>query len=155
TVGASSTGFTFDNVAGLGGTVGPFPLITTLSATGINGAFTAPDGAVGSPGRTSAPVDVTAPTIDEVTDITVDATSPSGAVVTYTSPATHDDVDGDGIATCTPASGSTFEIGTTTVTCTAQDAAGNVAEPEMFTVEVVGPADVTAPTIDPVGNITV
>jgi hypothetical protein len=57
-------------------------------------------------------------------DITTNATSPSGAVVTYASPTAVDEA-GDSPAAamaCTPASGSTFAIGTTTVTCTATDA---------------------------------
>ena len=38
----------------------------------------------------------------------------------------HDDlVDGSVAVTCTPASGATFPIGATTVTCTATDARGN------------------------------
>jgi hypothetical protein len=44
-------------------------------------------------------------------------------------------------ATCTPASGSTFPIGVTTVTCTAADAAGNTAT-KSFTVTI---ADDPAP----------
>ena len=40
----STTGFTFDNAAGLG-------VLTTLSSAGTNGAFLAPDGIeTGSPG---------------------------------------------------------------------------------------------------------
>ena len=45
--GAATTGFTFDNTAGLAS-------VTTLSATGVNGAFLAPDGIeTGSPGTTN------------------------------------------------------------------------------------------------------
>jgi hypothetical protein len=56
-------------------------------------------------------------------DITVPATSPAGAVVTYTTPTAVDEAGDSPAATvsCTPASGATFAIGTTTVTCTAQD----------------------------------
>ena len=56
-------------------------------------------------------------------DITVDATSSSGATVTYTAP-TATDESGDSPApsvSCDHASGTTFAIGTTTVTCTATD----------------------------------
>jgi hypothetical protein len=81
--------------------------------------------------------DTTGPTIDAHADVTVTATSPSGAVVNYTSPATHDAVDGAGTATCTPLSGSTFAIGNTTVTCNATDAHGNAATPTTFVVHVV------------------
>jgi hypothetical protein len=89
-------------------------------------------------------VDTTPPTIDPHGDETAEATGPSGAAVTYTSPATHDLVDGDGVASCLPASGSTFALGDTTVTCNATDAHGNAATPTTFKVTVV---DTTPPTI--------
>lgn len=56
-------------------------------------------------------------------NISVAATGPSGAVVTYTPPTATDEGGGTPSATvmCSPASGSTFPIGTTTVTCTATD----------------------------------
>ena len=97
-------------------------------------------------------VDTTAPTIDATANVSSQATSASGASVTYTSPATHDAVDGDGLAICAPASGSVFALGATTVTCTATDAAGNAAVATTFTVTVV---DTTAPTIDPHANVIV
>ncbi len=59
--------------------------------------------------------------------ITVEATGPSGAMVTYDSPTATDAVDGAVPVTCDPLSGATFPIGTTTVTCAANDAAGNTA----------------------------
>jgi hypothetical protein len=57
-------------------------------------------------------------------NITADATGPGGAVVTYAAPAAADEASESSAsaASCTPASGSTFAIGTTTVTCTATDA---------------------------------
>src|SRR5581483_1232621 len=53
--------------------------------------------------------------------VTTDASSPSGAVVNYTSP-TAGDEDGPVAVVCDHPSGSAFAIGTTTVTCTATDA---------------------------------
>jgi uncharacterized delta-60 repeat protein len=50
----------------------------------------------------------------------------SGAVVNYPAPTVSDNCPGV-TAVCSPPSGSTFSIGTTTVTCTATDAAGNTA----------------------------
>lgn len=89
--------------------------------------------------------DTTAPTMIAPADISVSATSASGAVVTYATPVTQDAVDGSGVATCAPASGSTFVIGATTVTCSAADAAGNSAI-ATFTVSVINNAPVfTAP----------
>jgi hypothetical protein len=57
--------------------------------------------------------------------LTFDATSPSGAVVTYTVNAT----DNVGVTSlvCEPASGSLFPLGTHPVSCTASDAAGNTS----------------------------
>jgi len=61
--------------------------------------------------------------------------------VTYVSPATHDAVDGSGVARCVPSAGTTFLIGTTIVICTALDAAANPAT-GTFNVTV---GDVTRP----------
>jgi len=96
--------------------------------------------------------DTTPPTIDSHSDVgPIEATSSAGAIVSYTSPATSDAVDGPNTATCAPASGSTFALGVTTVTCNAQDAAGNNATPTTFNVTVV---DTTPPTIDSHGDET-
>jgi hypothetical protein len=70
--------------------------------------------------------DTTPPTLQLPADIRAIATSSAGAVVTYGSSAT-DIVDGSVTVSCTPASGSTFPIGTTTVQCSAMDAQGNAA----------------------------
>ncbi len=78
----------------------------------------------------------TGPTIDPPADIMVTATSASGEIVTYTSPATHDLADGTGTANCAPASGSTFPLGETSVTCSATDTSGNTATVVSFTVAV-------------------
>jgi hypothetical protein len=53
--------------------------------------------------------------------ITANATSSSGAVVTYTLPTVKDEDSPVPTVSCTPASGSTFAIGPTTVTCTVSD----------------------------------
>ncbi len=94
-------------------------------------------------------VDTTPPVLNLPVDITVEATGPSGATVTYTTSAT-DDVDGPITPTCTPASGSPFPVGATTVTCSATDAAGNTASGG-FTVTVV---DTTPPVLDLPAAIT-
>jgi len=69
----------------------------------------------------------------DIADITVDATSLLGAEVSY--PATASDNVGVVSSSCTQSSGSTFSLGTTTVECTASDAAGNVGTAS-FTVTV-------------------
>jgi len=57
-------------------------------------------------------------------NISAMATSSSGAVVTYQAPIAVDEAGDSPAATvsCTPASGATFPVGTTTVTCTATSA---------------------------------
>jgi endonuclease/exonuclease/phosphatase family metal-dependent hydrolase len=76
-------------------------------------------------------------------DQEAEATSAAGAAVNYTSPTATDNLDGDVAVSCEPASGSTFPLGNTTATCTATDAAGNVAAAS-FTVTV---QDTTAPDL--------
>ena len=79
--------------------------------------------------------DTTAPNLTVSAAKTATATSATGASVTYTAPTATDIVDGAVAASCDKASGSTFALGTTTVTCTATDKAGDVGT-ERFTVTV-------------------
>ncbi|MHB8575667.1 MAG: HYR domain-containing protein [Dehalococcoidia bacterium] len=58
-------------------------------------------------------------------DITTPATSDNGAAVTYTPPTASDEGGQSPPASCIPASGSTFAVGTTTVTCSASAADGD------------------------------
>jgi hypothetical protein len=82
-------------------------------------------------------VDVTPPTLALPPSQVLDATGPSGAVATFVATAT-DAVPANPAVSCLPASGSIFPIGTTTVGCTAPDAAGNLASGQ-FTITVLGP----------------
>jgi hypothetical protein len=68
--------------------------------------------------------DIKGPGVTIPGSMTVLATSPGGAVINFDSSA-KDFVDGDVPVTCTPASGSTFVVGTTKVACTAVDKKGN------------------------------
>jgi uncharacterized protein YjbI with pentapeptide repeats len=68
-------------------------------------------------------------------DQTVAATSNAGAVVSWPTPPS---LPGATPGTCTPPSGSTFPVGTTSVTCQVLDNQGNVAT-GTFTVSVVVP----------------
>ncbi|MCK6552670.1 HYR domain-containing protein, partial [Myxococcota bacterium] len=70
--------------------------------------------------------DTTAPVITVPANIAVIATTAAGTTVSYTTSAS-DIVSGDVATTCAPASGSVFAPGTTTVSCTASDAAGNAS----------------------------
>jgi hypothetical protein len=89
-----------------------------------------------------AELDITPPDIACVDDMVVEASGPDGEVVTFSVTAT-DDMDPAPTITCDPASGSTFPLGTTTVTCTAVDASGNDSTCS-FTVTVV---DTTLPQV--------
>jgi glucuronoarabinoxylan endo-1,4-beta-xylanase len=95
-------------------------------------------------GETSATLavnvqDLTPPAITVPSNLTVEATSAAGAVMTFSTSAV-DTVDGPLPTTNTPASGSTFPLGTTTVTTSATDAAGNSAS-QTFTVTVTPAPD--------------
>jgi len=68
-------------------------------------------------------------------NIVIGTISAGGAVVNYTSPTATDIVDATPTVACVPPSGSTFPIGTTTVTCTATDDSGNSAS-ATFTITV-------------------
>jgi eukaryotic-like serine/threonine-protein kinase len=87
------------------------------------------------------PTDTTPPTIIVPSDITAVATGPDGAVVNYFV-LVFDDTDPNPSLSCTPPSGSTFPLGTTTVTCVATDRSGNTAT-ATFNVTIVVPLDIS------------
>ena len=75
-------------------------------------------------------------------NITVDATSPSGATVTYVPPVAVDEDATVPTVTCDHASGATYPIGTTTVTCSVSDPDDlNGTQSASFTVHVKGAAE--------------
>jgi hypothetical protein len=78
----------------------------------------------------------------------------STPIVTYPSPIASDQVDGSLPVTCIPASGSTFPSGTTTVTCSAADRAGNRVQ-ATFNVTVTAPVDTTPPVITTPASLTI
>jgi hypothetical protein len=86
--------------------------------------------------------DTTPPNLTLPADIIVEATSPAGAIATFTASA-NDIVDGGVPVIFSHASGSTFALGTTSVTVSATDTAGNIAT-GAFTITV---RDTTAPLI--------
>ena len=111
---------------------------------------------------TVAAADTTSPTVNVPNNITVSTEDVNGTpIVTYSVSAT-DDRDVTSGPTCTKSSGSAFSIGTTTVTCTASDAAGNTGTAS-FTVTVeytfvdttppgfIQPENVAAATTNPAG----
>ncbi len=92
-------------------------------------------------------IDVPVVTVD---DRTARAPDDDGARIAYTATAT-DPQDGALPVTCTPPSGSLFPVGTTTVTCSATDSAGNTgADTARFEVlEPVVPPDPPTPPPPP------
>lgn len=99
---------------------------------------------------TASIVDTTPPDVTVPASLTEEATSAAGAAVTFGASAS-DLVDGAVTPVCTPASGSTFALGTTTVSCTATDAHGNGSGPKTFTVTV---RDTTPPAVTVPGDLT-
>jgi hypothetical protein len=87
--------------------------------------------------------DTTPPALNPHSGVVVEATGPAGAAVSYPLPTALDSVDGTELVGCAPASGTTFALGHTTVTCSAQDAAHNTSS-SSFDVNV---HDTTGPTI--------
>ncbi len=81
--------------------------------------------------------DTTSPTMTQPLSPTIITSQKSGSIpVYYNQPTAHDSRDGTLAARCTPGSGSLFGVGTTTtVTCTARDAAGNSVT-KTFTITV-------------------
>jgi len=105
---------------------------TTVTCTATNG--TPPDSTCTF---TVSVTDNQPPTIGACpSNITTDENPPGSgsATVTYATPSSSDNCPGQTV-NCVPASGSSFSVGTTTVTCTAMDTSGNTASCQ-FTVTV-------------------
>jgi hypothetical protein len=123
--------------------VGTHPITLTV---------TDPAGAIGSAAVDVTVVDTTPPALHGVpSDLTAEATGPDGAVVTFPAPTATDAVSGAVPVSCVPASGATFPLGTTAVTCTATDAHGNTAT-ATFNVTV---QDTTPPALSGADDLTV
>jgi hypothetical protein len=128
----------------------PYPVgVTTITWTATDAA-----GNKASATQTVTVLDIEPPEFPSSTSrllaqsqsaLTFNATSPSGAVVTYQVNAT----DNVGVISlvCEPESGSQFPVGNTTVTCTASDAARNTAS-ESFDVHVSSAQEQLATLID-------
>ncbi|MFN0109952.1 MAG: SMP-30/gluconolactonase/LRE family protein [Blastocatellia bacterium] len=87
-----------------------------------------PNGTTSTVAKSVTVQDTTPPVFSNIpADITQNISSGTGAPVTFTLPTAMDVVSGVRTVTAAPASGSTFPIGTTTVTFSASDAAGNQA----------------------------
>jgi len=139
-----------------GVTCTPSPGLFAIGTTTVN--CTAADSR-GNSGQASFTVTVNAgpptqpPDLNVPGDLTAEATGPGGAAVTFSVTGRggngQDDENGrptgNVTTTCAPVSGSTFTLGTTTVTCTATDQNGGGTVTKSFDVTV---ADTTAPALD-------
>jgi hypothetical protein len=102
----------------------------------------------------------TPPVLDLPAEVMAEATSPAGAAVSWTATATDAEDSTPPTPTCTPASGSTFALGMTTVHCSVTDG-GGMTTTGSFLVAVEDttapdlhdmPADTSATTTDPAGT---
>ncbi|GJM23165.1 MAG: hypothetical protein DHS20C15_30800 [Planctomycetota bacterium] len=116
----------------------PFPSETSflgspIATDLIDGPSIVPDNT--APVLVGTPANITQP---------ADAGSCASAVVTWTDPTATDNCDPSPTVVCSPASGSTFGVGTTTVTCTATDLHGNESTSTFdVTVTATNAVDVT------------
>jgi len=94
-----------------------------VGVTKITWTASDPSGNIATAVQSITVKDVEAPSLTAPADYSVNATSPNGAVVSF-SLDSHDNVAVSRLL-CTPVSGSTLPIGPNTVSCTAYDAAGN------------------------------
>ena len=121
-----------------------FPLgNTALSCTAQDAA-----GNSSSPGSVSVEVvDTTAPVLAPHANVLAAQESASGASVAYGLPTASDAGDPTPGVTCSPASGSTFPLGTTQVTCSATDGSGNHSAQLVFDVVVQQGSSPPSPTL--------
>ena len=102
-----------------------FPVgTTTVTCTATDAAGNTGIGTFAIIVTYTPPPDTTPPTISMLSDISDSTSDQNGKIITFTVTAS-DDVGVTSGPTCSPFSGSIFPVGTTTVTCTATDAAGN------------------------------
>ncbi|MFP5487316.1 MAG: HYR domain-containing protein, partial [Acidimicrobiia bacterium] len=125
-----------------------FPLgTTTVTCTASDGEDPAPSErfveATVTATFTITVVDVESPVIADPPDLVRSATTTNGVAVGYTTPTASDNA-GPPVVTCAPGSGTVFAVGTTNVTCTATDAAGNSASASL-TVTVTAPGSGAVP----------
>src|SRR5204863_215027 len=119
-------------------------------ATTVNCTAADTKGNSGAASFTVTVADTTGPVVTVPANAIIEATTTTGAAFSFTASAS-DLVDGPRAVTCTPASGSTFPLGPTTVSCTATDTKGNGGAAS-FTVTVT---DTIGPVVTVPANATV
>ncbi|MBV8080273.1 MAG: VCBS repeat-containing protein [Actinobacteria bacterium] len=119
-----------------------------LGVTAVTCSATNAHGVTATGGFSVTVQDTTPPVLRLPPDRVREATGPDGRVVRFHATAV-DAVDGSVAVTCVPASGSTFPLGATTVSCSAKDSAGNSAT-GTFSVTIV---DTTPPRLHLPGRV--
>jgi len=118
-----------------------FPLgVTTVNVTATNAANEIATGSF-----TVTVQDTSAPSLTVPANIATQATGPDGAAVTFSPTAT--DAVSTPLIVSTPASGSLFPLGDSTVNVTATDGAGNVSNISFIVTGILVLVDTTAPTL--------
>ena len=124
---------------------GPFTVgVHTITWSATDSALN-----TGTATQTVTITDTGAPVLNLPANMVVEATAASGALVSY-SVSANDIVDGSLVPVCTPASGTTFALGTVSVSCSVTDSA-NLTTSGGFSISVV---DTTAPVVTAPANIT-
>ncbi|MCL4811246.1 MAG: HYR domain-containing protein [Vicinamibacteraceae bacterium] len=118
----------------------PIPLLITLAAVVWAGC-----GSDSRPPSTPSPVPPPGLSLNCPSPVNTVATGASGAVVTFATPTASGGTPPTSVS-CTPASGTTFAIGTTSVRCTATDATSATASCTFDVVVAPPPGRLTATT---------
>ena len=126
----------------IGSVTGPLASYGLGSQT-VTCSYTDTGGLTTTASATYSIVDTIPPTLSLPGDTTAEATSASGAIVFF-SPTASDAVDPAPVVSCSPASGSTFPLGETTVNCSATDVVGNSSSGSFkVTVQDTTPPNIT------------
>ena len=120
---ALDTPITSDN-CGVASVVNNAPSQFPVGTTMVTWTVTDTAGNIATCNQTVQVNDVEKPAIACSPNIVVCTSSGGGSVVTWPAPTATDNCEGATV-TCDPSSGSSFSLGTTTVTCTAIDSSGN------------------------------
>jgi HYR domain len=130
----------------------PSGAVVPLGLTTISCSVTDSVGATTTGSFDVTVFDTTPPALSGIPgDQSVTTGDPGGAAVSYASPTATDIVDASPTVLCAPASGSTFPVGTTGVTCTALDGSGNTSTASFnVTVHFVAPHAADANWLEPV-----
>gem|GEM_PF-447439 len=109
-------------------------MLLILSSSTVLSLYENPISVLAQPKNDSSPLDTSPPRLMVPKDSVIEAASAAGTIITYKVIVT-DNVDSSLIPLCSPASGSTFPIGSTKVVCKSVDKSGNIGQ-ETFNVMV-------------------